>query len=65
VNRVNTSTQLLVPVLLPIISGLLLGFARPLRELRAQRLYTYGTTLEFTSGGALISLPEQAFGRLL
>ena len=33
----NTSFQLVVPILLPILSGLLIGFVRPLRKPRIQR----------------------------
>ena len=38
----DTSLLLVVPILLPVLSGLLLGFARPLREGRAQRVFLIG-----------------------
>ena len=33
------NTLLLVPMLLPVLSGLLIGFFHPLREFRAQRIF--------------------------
>ena len=38
----NTSLLLVVPVLLPLLSGLLIGFVRPLQESRFQRLFLNG-----------------------
>jgi len=41
----NPSLLLIVPVLLPVISGLLIGFTRPLRKSGAQRVFLTGILL--------------------
>ena len=41
----NASLLLVVPVVLPVLSAFLIGFSRPLREGRAQRVFLIGTLL--------------------
>ena len=56
------SFQVFVPVLLPILSGIMIGFFRPLRKLRAQRVFLIAAlALNAAAVFMLIVQPEMNF----
>ncbi|MCL2381050.1 MAG: hypothetical protein FWC64_05585 [Treponema sp.] len=50
----NPSLLLVVPVLLPVLSGLLVGFARPLRTETAQRVFLIGVLVLNAAAGLAV-----------